>query len=61
MSESDIAKANCKWIRFNIMKLESLISYESSTMIDANKSMALSAIGTMEDSLRELRAYIEEQ
>lgn len=56
-----IAKTHCDWIAQQAAELKSLISHNSGTMIVLNKTRALSAISTMEDSLRELKAFIEEQ
>lgn len=55
-----VNKAHCDWIIEKTKELKALISYESDSMIAANKVRALSSIDTMMDSLNELKAYITE-
>lgn len=59
--DSAIAKAQCDWIIHDATMVKNLISYDSDSMIAANKTRALTAIDTMMLSLNELKAYIEEQ
>lgn len=54
-----VNKAHCDWIIEKAKELKALISYESESMIAANKVRALSSIDTMMDSLNELKAYVE--
>lgn len=55
-----VNKAHCDWIIEKTKELKALISYESDSMIAANKVRSLSSIDTMMDSLNELKAYITE-
>lgn len=55
-----VNKANCDWIIEKAKELKTLISYESASMVRANKTRALSSIQTMRDSMNELEAFISE-
>ena len=52
-------KANCVWISEKAKELESLLSYDSTQMLAANKTRALSAAKTMLDALEELIRFIQ--
>lgn len=54
-----INKTHCDWIVKQAMELKSLFSYKSESMINQNKTRALADIQTMENSLSELKLYIE--
>lgn len=57
--ENDIAKKNCDWVIEQAREVKALLSYNSASIIAANKVRALSAIETAVSSLRDLQAYIE--
>lgn len=61
ISNFAIAKAHCDWIKQQATELKKLIDYESIPMLNMNNVRALSAISTMEASLRELKEFIESQ
>lgn len=60
ITDTTVNKAHCNWIIENANELKALFSYESGSMIEANKARALSSINTMIGSLNELKAYIVE-
>lgn len=53
-------KAHCDWIINHARELKALLSYNSESMIVANKTRAMSGIDTMIDSLNELKCFIGE-
>lgn len=57
--DTTVNKAHCDWIIEKAKELKALLSYDSESMITANKVRALTSINTMTDSLNELKAYIE--
>lgn len=57
--ENDIAKRNCDWVIEQAKEVKALLSYNSASMIAANRVRALSTIETAMSSLRDLQAYIE--
>lgn len=59
MSDMAINKTHCDWIIEQAKELKALLSYESENMINLNKTRAMADISTMEDSLRELKLYLE--
>ena len=50
--------ANCDWVVEKAKELKALMSYESDSMLAANRTRALSGIDTMLATLNELRAYV---
>ena len=52
-------RSHCAWIIQQAKELNALLSYQSESMLEANKVRALSCISTMEGALKELRASIE--
>lgn len=54
-----INKTHCDWIMKQVKGLKSLFYYNSEDVIVQNKTKALAAIQTMENSLSELKLYIE--
>lgn len=54
-----IHKAHCSWIMKQVKGLKSLFYYNSEDVIVQNKTKALEAIQIIEDSLKELKLYIE--
>ena len=54
-----IHKAHCDWIVKQAMELKALFSYNSDRMVELNKSRALADIETINNSLSELKLYIE--
>lgn len=59
ITDTTVNKAQCDWIIEKAKELKALLSYNSESMIAANKVRALSNIDTMMNSLNELKAYIE--
>ncbi len=55
-----INKTHCDWIIKQAQELKALLSYKSESMIHNNRIRALTDIQTMEDSLSELKLYIEQ-
>ena len=55
-----INKVHCDWIIKQAQELKALLSYKSENMIFNNKTRALTDIKTMENSLSELKLYIEQ-
>lgn len=55
-----INKTHCDWIIKQAQELKTLLSYKSESMVVNNKTRALTDIQTMEDSLSELKLYIEQ-
>lgn len=58
ISETVIMKIHCDWIINKAAELKSLC--RSRERIEWNKSRALTAIESVENSLNELKAYIQE-
>lgn len=56
----DRNKANCDRVLEQVGELKTLLSYHSEEMIVLNQTRVLSEIDTAMDSLRELRAYVED-
>lgn len=59
ISEKAIHVAHCLWIIQQAKELKALLSYDSDSMINLNKSRALSALDTIQGSINELRLYIK--
>ena len=59
IKENTVQKANCDWVIDQAKELKALLAYDSDRMIVLNRTRALSAIDTAMDSLRELKAYLE--
>lgn len=53
-------KANCDWIVEQAKMLKALFYMDSDRIIVLNRTRAMSAIDTMQDSLNELLHHIEE-
>lgn len=59
IDDMTVSKTHCDLIVKQIKGLKSLFYYNSEDVIVQNKTKALEAIQIMEDSLRELKLYIE--
>ena len=59
ISDITINKTHCDWIIEQAKELKALFSYESESMVNLNKTRIMADISTMEDSLRELKLYLE--
>lgn len=59
MSDFTISKTHCDWIVNQAKELKTLFSYNSEDMVKKNKTRALTDIETIENSLSELKLYIE--
>ena len=55
-----ICKGHSDWVLRKAKELKSLLNYNSEDMIKRNKARALADIATMQNSLAELKLYIEE-
>ena len=55
-----ICRSHCDWILSQATMLKALFYYDSRRMVVLNKTRAMSAIDTMQDSLNELRVAVEE-
>lgn len=61
MNDFLINKTHCDWIIEQTKELKELLSYESTNMICLNKGRSIACINTIEDSLRELKYFLESQ
>ena len=59
ISDIAISKTHCDWIVKQAEELKALFSYNSDRMVELNKSRALADIETINNSLSELKLYIE--
>jgi len=55
-----ISRSHCDWILSQVTMLKALFYYDSRRMVVLNKTRAMSAIDTMQDSLNELRNTVAE-
>lgn len=60
VNDFTICRTHCDWIMLQAKMLKALFSYDSRRMVVLNKTRALSAIDTMQDSLNELRNTVAE-
>lgn len=59
INDITIYKTHCDWIVEQATELKALFSYNSEKMVELNKSRALADIQNIENSLSELKLYIE--
>lgn len=59
INDITINKAHCDWIVEKAEELKGLFSHNSNSMIELNKTRALTNIETIKDSLSELELYIK--
>jgi hypothetical protein len=60
INDLTIHKGHSDWVLRQAKELKSLLNYNSEDMIKKNKARALADIATMQNSLAELKLYIEE-
>ena len=56
----DIAMRSMDWCKAQVMELKALLNYKSISMIDLNKSRALTDINSVVESMEDLKRMISE-